>query len=47
MSTTEKDIALRAKAIALTHALRKLHKALIDVESSILARSAAHSSTFS
>lgn len=32
MTTTEKDIALRAKAIALTRALRKLHKALIDVE---------------
>jgi hypothetical protein len=32
MTTTEKDNALRAKAIALTHALRKLHKALIDVE---------------
>jgi hypothetical protein len=32
MSTTERDIALRAKAVALTQALRKLHKALIDVE---------------
>jgi hypothetical protein len=32
MTTTEKDITLRAKAIALAHALRKLHKALIDVE---------------
>jgi hypothetical protein len=32
MSTIETGIALRARAIALTHALRKLHKALIDVE---------------
>jgi hypothetical protein len=36
MTTTGKypgsDPQLRARAIALTHALRKLHKALIDVE---------------
>lgn len=32
MSTTEKDTALHATAIALTHALRKLHKTLIDAE---------------
>ena len=32
MSTSEKDVALRARAIALTQALRKLHKALIDIE---------------
>lgn len=36
MTTTDKDAGsdprLRARAITLTHALRKLHKALIDVE---------------
>jgi hypothetical protein len=32
MTAIEKDMALSAKAIALSHALRKLHKALIDVE---------------
>lgn len=32
MSTTENSKAPRAGAIALTHALRRLHKAMIDAE---------------
>jgi hypothetical protein len=31
-TASEPDTVLRIKAVALTHALRKLHKALIDVE---------------
>jgi hypothetical protein len=31
-NTTDHATVLRSRAIALTHALRKLHKALIDVE---------------